>query len=214
MAIYRFASDATNTYVRIPPAPFVAGDLAVELSSTFPFWPRILSENLGPGSQPRYIWATNPVSDTGAVNGEVQFFGRSAAFTNLVLGATLNLPFNVSFFADNAFRARLRISVVLGGVLTTVTEVDIPDGNLTLDTGLVEVAPPYRWQNITTFSGEALLPIGTTALRFDLEIEAVNYAQAGGTPETNPAGIQFLLELSNLPEGLTVVNTVPLSLFV
>lgn len=213
MAIYRFVSDEFNTYVRIPPAAFGAGKLAEDIGKAFSFWPQIVSENLGPGSQPQYIWATDPISQLGALNGEQQNFGRAATLTGLTLSADRNLPFNIMVFADNAYIGKLKISAMISNALTTITLIDIPDEGFSLNTSFKEEEAPYKWHNITAFSGEVIIPTKATGVRFDLEIEALNYAQVNGTPASNPAGVQFLLELYNLPENLTVNNVIPKSLY-
>lgn len=212
MAIYRFVSDNVNTYWRISPAPFIGGQIAQLITTKFPFWPEIVVENPIP-QQPAWVWSTNPVSPEGALNGEIRNFGRAATLSGMKLAIPVNVEFNIAIAADNAFRGKLRITSFVGAIPCVVAEFDIPDGDLNPDVGFVEVSPPYRWQQITTFSGEVPITAPTTSIRFDLEILGVNYVQLHGTPATNPAGIQFLLELANLSAGLTVNNEVPAVLF-
>ena len=214
MAIFRFASNNTTTYVREPGAP-VYTNLAVELTQKFPFWPEIVVPLLG-APEPEWVWQTNPVTPVGASIGQVRYFGRAATFTGIPADAlTFNLPIFVSILADNAFRARLRVQSFILGVLMGTTLIDIPDGVLDPAQGFVEVEPPYRWQVVTNFSTEVPVVLGVTEIRVDFEVEAVNYAQADGTPTTNPAGVQFLLEVSNIPTIVApvVTDVIPEPLF-
>ena len=214
MAIYRFESNNTATYVR-EPGDAVYTNLAVELTQKFSFWPEIVIPLLG-APEPKWVWQTNPVTPVGASIGQVRYFGRAATFTGIpAVGFPFNLPVLVSILADNAFRARLRVQTFILGVLTNTTLIDIPDGVLDPAQGFIEVEPPYRWQVVTNLFVEALIPVGITEMRVDLEIEAVNYAQTDGTPNTNPAGVQFLLQASDILPVFTPVVTevVPEPLF-
>lgn len=210
MAIYRFVSDQFQTYVR-KPEDLVFSDLAVQQGVQFQFWPRIISENLPEGNDPRWIWETDPVSAEGAVSGLVRFFGRSATIKVGVREREIVIPFSLVIAADNAFAAMLQVSDAISGIVyETFT---ILNGNLSVNTGLSEVTPPYNWQNIKTFTGEVAIPASTTDIRFDLEIQGINYVNIGGTPFSNSAGIQFLLELMNLLDDADVTNNIPIVLF-
>jgi len=214
MAIFRFASNNVATYVR-EPGDVAYTDLAVELTQLFPCWPEIVVPLLG-APEPEWIWETNPVTPVGASIGQVRYFGRAVTFTGIPAVATaFNLPIFVSILADNAFRGRLRVQNSILGVVTTTVLFDIPDGVLNPGQGFVGVSPPYRWQVVTNFSVEALVAVGITEIRVDLEIEAVNYAQENGNPTSNPAGVQFLLEVSNVPTITqpVVTDVVPVPLF-
>lgn len=214
MAIYRFASNNSTTYVR-EPGDVAYTDLAVELTQLFPFWPEIVVPLLG-APEPEWVWETNPVTPIGALIGQVRYFGRAATFTGIpAVATTFNLPVFVSILADNAFRARLRVQSSTLGVVTTTDLYDIPDGVLNPGQGFVEVSPPYRWQVVTEFSVEVPVVLGITEIRVDLEIEAVNYAQQDGNPTTNPAGVQFLLQVANVPTVVEpeVTDVVPEPLF-
>lgn len=211
MAIYRFISDTTSTYFKDPADPaFDPTDLAVEVANPFTFWPQI--QNPALTSQPEYVWSEDPVSPTSAEDGEIVDFGKAAESDGLALGleADFTIPFHLTIFADNAFQGILRIQGLTAlGVVLFEDEFPISGGVFDIDTGL---SPTEDWKITYQFSDEAIspviLPIGTT-IRFDLNITAMNYAQTDGTPETNPAAIQFLLELSDLPAGLTFTPEVP-----
>ena len=214
MAIYRFASNNVSTFVR-EPGDVAYTDLAVELTQHFPFWPEIVVPLLG-APEPEWVWETNPVTPVGALIGQVRYFGRAVTFTGIpAVALTFNLPIFVSILADNAFRARLRVQSSILGIVTTTDLYDIPDGVLNPGQGFVEVSPPYRWQVVTEFSVEAPVVLGITEIRVDLEIEAVNYAQENGNPTTNPAGVQFLLQVVNVPDIVqpVVTDVVPVPLF-
>ncbi|AOY76990.1 hypothetical protein [Clostridium formicaceticum] len=211
MAIYRFISDSATTFFKDPADPaFSPGDTAVEVTNPFTFWPQITNPALT--DQPEYVWSEDPVSLSSAENGEIVDFGSAAESDGLAVGIDLDftIPVHLTVFADNAFQGTLRIQGLdLLGIVLFEDEIPISGGVFDLNTGL---SPTDDWKIVYQFSDEVVvpvvLPIGTT-IRFDLNISAMNYAQTDGTPETNPAAIQFLLELSDLPAGLTFTPDVP-----
>ncbi|AKL95228.1 hypothetical protein CACET_c17800 [Clostridium aceticum] len=211
MAIYRFISNDTDTYFKDPADPaFDPGDTAVEVTNPFNLWPQITNPALA--DQPEYVWSEDPVSPASAELGEIVDFGQAAESDGLAVALDLDftIPVYLTVFADNAFEGTLRVQGLdLLGVVIFEDEIPISGGTFDINTGL---SPNDDWRIIYQFSDEVVapvvLPIGTT-IRFDLNITAMNYAQTDGTPETNPAAIQYLLELSDLPAGLTFTPDVP-----
>lgn len=217
ISIYRFVSNQFYTYVRNP-KDSAYESLAVQLGTSSSLWPNIVSENLSTGNNSRWIWETDPISDIGAKKGLIRYFGRAATVEKAIPMAageadtmSITIPFMVIATADNAFRGRL----LLQAGASKPFIFDIPGGNLALKTGLAEVSPPYNWQNVRVFSNEITVALAETPqdLSFILEIEGINYISQGNTPETNPAGIVFLLEIYNLPENLEIENEIPFPLF-
>ena len=210
MSIVRLTSLPGNTFFRLSVPPYNAADAAVPVGIQGPFWPRIIDNPVGDNGgafgdvgDARYLWYRNDVDPAKVATGETVFFARQV---NLQFALSENslITINVRIATDNAFQARLR--VLLDGV---VVLFDFFDGSISQNT--IDSTSPFNWQKVYNFTRELFLlqTIGVLALQF--EVKAVNYAQAGGSPLTNPAGVIYSIEIGGLAVvgGINKIENIP-----
>ncbi len=215
MAIYRFVSNSIGTYVR-EAGDLSFSDLALKLTNMPATWPEITVVPPQAALKPEWIWQTNPVTTIGASIGQVRYFGRGISLSGIQPQAiAYNVPIFLSILADDAFRAKLRVESYMQSELKNTNIYDISNGNANTGGGLSGGGPPYKWQCASKYSVESPIIAGTTEIRLNLEIEVVNYPQENGTPQSNPAGLQYLLEVANIPTAAVpaVTDKVPVPLF-
>lgn len=205
MSILRLASLPGNTFFRLGAPPYLAANVAVPVTIQYPFWPKIIDQPviaIGDVGDAKYLWYRSDVDPALVATGQTVFFGREvnvASFTSA--------PFNtiiVKIATDNAFQARLRI---FSDVLDLAV-YDFFDGSTSQNTN--EPAPPFNWQKVYTFTRQMIIGADTNVLNIEFEVKTVNYAQSGGSQLTNPAGLMYSIEISNLQANInSIVEVVP-----
>ncbi len=215
MAIYRFISNSVGTYVR-EAGDLSFSELAVKLTNTPEVWPEIKVLMPLAALKPEWIWQTNPITTVGASVGQIRYFGRGISFLGLQPQATAyNASISLLVLVDDAFSGKLRVEGYILDQLTSTNSYDITEGDVSIRGGINSLGPPYKWQFASKYTIESPIIAGTTEIRVYLEIEAINYPQEKGTPQSNPAGLQYLLEVANIPAVNTssVSDIVPVLLF-
>jgi hypothetical protein len=206
MPIARLASVGGSTFFRLGPPPYLATNVAVPVGVQFPLWPALIDQSLisaGDLGNAQYLWYRSDVDPALVATGETVFFARADTFSFTILGLGIAQTLNFRIATDNAFQARMTITPTLGVPFTATFN----DGNTAQNFN--DTTPPFNWQNVYNFTTELPLAIGVTAFTLELEIKAVNYAQPGGTPQTNTAGIIYSLEIGGFLTVPTVTPVVP-----
>ncbi|KKM08849.1 hypothetical protein SY88_22380 [Clostridiales bacterium PH28_bin88] len=206
MALVRLASVPGKTFFRLGAPPYVIGDVAVTVGQQFPAWPNIIDVatiDAGDLGAAQYLWYQPGVDPALVDTGETVFFARETTLGITALLAALTVPIKVKIFADNAFQARMTISPDVGTPLV----FDFTNGPISQAT--VQTNPPFGWQNVYEFSAPVTLAIGVITVGIEFEAKVVNYAQPGGTPETNTAGLMYSILLDNFLVAPTVTEVQP-----
>lgn len=207
MPIARLASVPGNTFFRLGAPPYLAANLAVPVGVQSPLWPKIENQALvsaGDLGDPQYLWYRGDVDPALVGTGETVFLARETTFSFLGLLAPLTGAMNLSIVADNAFQARVTIIPTLA--LAPIV-FDFTDGNTSQLTN--EFFTPFNWQKIYTLSAEFGLLAAELAFTVQFEAKVVNYAQPGGSPQTNPAGLMYTIDFTNFLVAPTVTEVVP-----
>ena len=204
MTDLKLVSGANNTFYRFPPTTtYDENDVAVIVTNSSKFWPKII--NADNGWQPDYIWYSPSTDPTKVITGEQVIFGREVriSLTN-PLPANHQMTLLVSAAADNAFYGRITVETS-----KSAQSWNIPDGSTNPNTGLTEIGFPHNWQNI--YENAQIFSIDPSVKEFTVQFEALvtNYAQTNGTPQTNPAGVIYLVRILNIDKFKSVTEVTP-----
>lgn len=173
---------------------------AVEVTNTFPYWPRLdnflnddnPSLEFTTTTNPRYIW-DKPQAQP---DDTVYFAVGSKPFS-----ATSPLDFSVyiTAVADNAFEITPHIDLII--FLNNTWSIDNDFLKVTLQDGPLiqpspEAGPPFGWQTVRYYSNSysTNLAVGENLYRLVFVFKAVNYP----TPvdfNKNPGGLAFNIDI-------------------
>lgn len=144
---------------------------------------------------PQFLW-----SELAPTPGEMRGFATISNPVALEVGQDNNFVIYLSAFADNAQTAMITVvdAATHAVIPTATTGVTLIDGSLDPATGATtDVANPYNWQKIRTYSTPIALGVigAAQSVKFVISFDVTNYVDHGGI---NTAGIAFFADIYQL----------------